>query len=196
MNVYFIADLHFGHRKIIGFDNRPWDSLQAMEADMIRRWNERVTDRDHVFIVGDFCAFSSMSHAAAILRRLKGHKHLIRGNHDLREPVFDSFFEDVSDYRQITVRAFGEKQNLVLCHYFHPFFKWARKGGIHLYGHTHNSRVAEMEERFQRFLGWAGIPCEAYNVGACRLDYTPRTLEEIIGIYRPDLRLRNEEETT
>ena len=163
MNVYFIADLHFGHRKIIGFDNRPWDSLQAMEADMIRRWNERVTDRDHVFIVGDFCAFSSMSHAAAILRRLKGHKHLIRGNHDLREPVFDSFFEDVSD---------------------------------HLYGHTHNSRVAEMEERFQRFLGWAGIPCKAYNVGACRLDYTPRTLEEIIGIYRPDLRLRNEEEMT
>ena len=101
MKVYFIADLHFGHRKIIGFDNRPWDSLQSMEAEMIRRWNERVTDRDHVFIVGDFCAFSSMSHAAAILRRLKGHKHLIRGNHDLREPVFDSFFEDVSDYRQI-----------------------------------------------------------------------------------------------
>ena len=131
MKVYFIADLHFGHRKIIGFDNRPWDSLQSMEAEMIRRWNERVTDRDHVFIVGDFCAFSSMSHAAAILRRLKGHKHLIRGNHDLREPVFDSFFEDVSDYRQITVRAFGEKQNLVLCHYFRPFFRGARQGGIH-----------------------------------------------------------------
>ena len=145
MKVYFIADLHFGHRKIIGFDNRPWDSLQSMEAEMIRRWNERVTDRDHVFIVGDFCAFSSMSHAAAILRRLKGHKHLIRGNHDLREPVFDSFFEDVSDYRQITVRAFGEKQNLVLCHYFRPFFRGARQGGIHLYGHTHNSRVAEMD---------------------------------------------------
>ena len=173
MKVYFIADLHFGHRKIIGFDNRPWDSLQSMEAEMIRRWNERVTDRDHVFIVGDFCAFSSMSHAAAILRRLKGHKHLIR-----------------ADYRQITVRAFGEKQNLVLCHYFRPFFRGARQGGIHLYGHTHNSRVAEMEERFQRFLGWAGIQCEAYNVGACRLDYTPRTLEEIIGIYRPDLRIR------
>lgn len=190
MKVYFIADLHFGHRNIIGFDNRPWDSLQSMEAEMIRRWNERVTDRDHVFIVGDFCAFSSMSHAAAILRRLKGHKHLIRGNHDLREPVFDSFFEDVTDYRQITVRAFGEKQNLVLCHYFRPFFRGARQGGIHLYGHTHNSRVAEMEERFQRFLGWAGIQCEAYNVGACRLDYTPRTLEEIIGIYRPDLRIR------
>ena len=99
-------------------------------------------------------------------------------------------------FQKITVRAFGEKQNLVLCHYFHSFFKGARKGGIHLYGHTHNSRVAEMEERFQRFLGWAGIPCEAYNVGACRLDYTPRTLEEIIGIYRPDLRLRNEEEMT
>ena len=40
--VFFIADLHFGHRDVIAFDGRPFKDVDEMEAEMIRRWNARV----------------------------------------------------------------------------------------------------------------------------------------------------------
>ena len=29
-------------------------------------------------------------------------------------------------------------------------------------------------------MNWLGVPLQAFNVGACRMDYEPRTLEEIL----------------
>ena len=49
-----------------------------------------------------------------------------------------------------------------------------------LYGHTHDSIVAKAEDQYLRFMNWLGIPLLAFNVGACRMDYEPRTLEEIL----------------
>ena len=32
----YIADLHFGHEKVIGFDNRPFPTVAEMDAEMIK----------------------------------------------------------------------------------------------------------------------------------------------------------------
>ena len=53
MNVYFTSDLHFGHKNIIRYDHRPFSSVQEMDAELIRRWNNKVKDEDLVYILGD-----------------------------------------------------------------------------------------------------------------------------------------------
>ena len=80
--IYYISDLHFGHRNVIAMDGRPFESIEEMDATLIRLWNERVTDEDDVYIVGDF-AYRNNYTATWYLRQLKGRKHLIIGNHDL-----------------------------------------------------------------------------------------------------------------
>lgn len=53
-----------------------------MDRTIIVNWNSRVTDRDDVYILGDFSHKSEDS--IQYLRQLKGQKHLIIGNHDAR----------------------------------------------------------------------------------------------------------------
>lgn len=52
--IYYISDLHFGYRNVIGMDNRPFETIEEMDETLSRLWNETVTDEDDVYIVGDF----------------------------------------------------------------------------------------------------------------------------------------------
>lgn len=51
---FYIADMHFGHKNVIRYDNRPFDSIEEMDKAMITLWNETVGDNDVVYILGDF----------------------------------------------------------------------------------------------------------------------------------------------
>ena len=52
-----------------------------MDEAMISLWNQRVNRDDNVYILGDFCYRNEKS-AEWYLSQLKGHKHLVLGNHD------------------------------------------------------------------------------------------------------------------
>lgn len=79
--LWFTADLHFGHSKIIEFCDRPWKAAEQMDCGLVKRWNESVKDDDHVYVLGDF-SFHNAQKTAEIARVLKGKKTLIYGNHD------------------------------------------------------------------------------------------------------------------
>ena len=79
-NVFFTADSHFGHTNVIKFCARPFVSAEEMDEALIENWNARVKGCDTVFVLGDM--FYRCENVALILRRLKGKKHLILGNHD------------------------------------------------------------------------------------------------------------------
>ena len=51
--VYYIADTHFGHKNVIRFDNRPFADTTLMDEVLVHNWNERVTEDDTVYILGD-----------------------------------------------------------------------------------------------------------------------------------------------
>ncbi len=51
---YYIADTHFGHNNILRLSNRPFNTIEEMDRTIIVNWNSRVTDRDDVYILGDF----------------------------------------------------------------------------------------------------------------------------------------------
>ena len=79
---YYISDLHFSHKNILQFDQRPWDNLDDMKQALINNWNSVATNADHVYHIGDFC-WGKTPEWIEILKQLKGNIHIIQGNHDI-----------------------------------------------------------------------------------------------------------------
>ena len=78
---FFTSDLHFGHKNIIKYCNRPFATVQEMDDEMIARINARVSEQDHLWILGDF-AFCTEERIIEILEKIKCSKGLVKGNHD------------------------------------------------------------------------------------------------------------------
>ena len=78
---HFISDLHFGHRNVIRFCNRPFKTVQEMNEEIVRKWNSHISDKDRVFVLGDVF-LCDIDEAKRIVSQLNGYKILIKGNHD------------------------------------------------------------------------------------------------------------------
>lgn len=173
---FYISDLHFGHKNIIGYDNRPFFTVDEMDKTLIQNWNNRVTNSDTVYILGDV-SWYNRKQENEILHQLNGEKVLILGNHDT-PPRNDSEINSWRDY--LTVIDRGE--SVVLSHYPIASFNGMFKGWIHLYGHVHNSAQANIVEHlYKETEELFATKIKAANVGCMMpyMDYTPRTLEEI-----------------
>lgn len=167
---YYTADLHFGHKGVIDFDHRPFENVEGMDEALISLWNQRVNHDDHVYILGDFCYRNEKS-AEWYLRQLKGHKHLVLGNHDTRlldDEVAMGYFDSIDKMMHVSD---GGKE-ICLCHY--PMSEWygSYKGHLHFYGHIHNKRDETWAHMNQRE--------NAYNVGCMLHGYRPVRLNEIV----------------
>ena len=179
---YYIADLHFGHRNCLAFDNRPIKDTEEHDKALIERWNSVVGMDDDVWILGDFSWYSVMK-TIEIYKQLNGVKHLVVGNHDhklLRNKDIQALFAEITNYKEID---FGNNCGVVLSHYPIPCFNHHYYGWYHLYGHVHNSFEWNMMERVKyEMVALYDKPCNMFNVGCMipYMDYTPRTLEEII----------------
>ena len=166
---YYIADTHFGHDNIRRLSNRPFETVEEMDQTIIDNWNGRVTDSDDVYILGDFSYKSE--DPTLYLKKLRGRKHLIVGNHDsklLKNPDCRKLFVEIADMK--TVNDSGTQ--IVLCHY--PLVEWNGyyRGVLHFYGHIHNNFGNETNQYISRVKN-------AYNVGVDIIGFVPRTLKEI-----------------
>lgn len=179
----YISDLHFGHKNVIAYDNRPFTSVEDHDNTLIKRWNDKVNADDTVYILGDLI-WAKESGWPAILSQLKGHKVLIRGNHDPHKfsATTKSYFDDIKDYKEVK----DGDRNVVLSHYPIPCFNRHYYGQYHLYGHVHTSFEYGLMLNTRRLIeDLYTQPCNMYNVG-CMLDYMnyePKTLDEIIEGY-------------
>lgn len=130
---FFSSDMHFGHKNIIKYSNRPYADMAEMEEALITNHNSRVKPEDTWFHLGDF-AFLGASDIRRILRRLNGKKIFIRGNHDNEA----NFVGLVDEFRYDWVGKIGAHR----FHIYHfPIQSWegAHHGTIHLHGHSHGS---------------------------------------------------------
>ena len=173
--VYFTADNHFCHSNIIGSCNRPFKDVREMNREMIERWNSYVTDRDEIYVLGDFLYKGTAKEANEILSRLKGRKYLLRGNHEkyLNDPMFrQAAFAWVRDYHVLDYEGI----EIILFHF--PILQWhkSHRGSVHLYGHVHNSgtRHPELGEKLEM------LGKKAINVGVDVNDFYPVSIKQII----------------
>jgi calcineurin-like phosphoesterase family protein len=132
MAVFFTSDTHFGDRRALRFDRRPFAGLAEHDEALVERWNEVVGAQDEVWHLGDFALGPPPERISALLASLNGRKHLIVGNND-GAATRDAGWTSVAHYAEIVV----EGRPLVLCHY--PFRTWngTGKGAINLHGHSH-----------------------------------------------------------
>lgn len=176
---FYISDWHYGHKNSLSFDNRPFFSVEEMNEELIKRWNDAVGVDDIVYILGDMF-WCNLSEAIQVLDRLNGQKILVKGNHDrCNDGDFKKRFAKICDYLEIE----DEGRNVVLSHYPIVCFKNHYYGWYHLYGHVHNSFEYNMMLHDKRIMeDLYEKPCEMYNVGVMMpyIDYTPRTLSHIL----------------
>lgn len=170
---FYTSDLHLFHRNILRYEDRPYSSVEHMNSELIKNWNNRVSKGDEVYILGDF-AFCDGDTANQVLDSLNGMKFLIRGNHDsfIKDKSFDrSKFVWVKDYAKIT----DGNDKVILFHF--PIAVWdcQHHGAYHLYGHVHGNTntkhplLLDLGER-------------SANVGVDVNNYEPKTLKELVGI--------------
>ena len=77
----YISDWHYGHKNALAFDNRPFKTIEEMNAALIERWNAAVHPGDTVYVLGDMF-WCNMQEAISVLNQLNGQVFLIKGNHD------------------------------------------------------------------------------------------------------------------
>jgi len=80
--IHFSSDLHFDHKHVIQYCNRPFVDRYVMNEELIRKWNEKVAPEDTVYDCGDFCFAIDET---GFEKRLNGHIVHIKGNHDRRK---------------------------------------------------------------------------------------------------------------
>ena len=166
MAIWFISDLHLGHVNVLSHCNRPFSSIDEMNRSLTNNWNDKVKEKDHIYVLGDLALTSRADKVLHdYLSNLNGIIHLIKGNHDAwykkrpgegsRLIYHDSYYE-LKDNNQL----------YVLCHY--PFQTWNKShhGSIHLHGHCHGTLGKITGTRRMD----VGVDCH---------DYAPISIEEV-----------------
>ena len=158
-NIFVISDTHFGHANILTFKNpdgsplRDFYYIEEMDEHIIQRWNEVVRPCDKVYHLGDVTMDRK---DVSVMKRLNGHKRLVRGNHDAagtREYL--KYIEEIYGCRVL--------DRMILTHIpIHPDSLERFRGNIH--GHIH-SRKAPGPKYF--------------NASVEAIDYTPISLEAV-----------------
>jgi calcineurin-like phosphoesterase family protein len=164
-NKFFTSDLHFGHERVIGYCNRPFQSARQMDEALIYNWNLHVKPDDIIYVIGDVF-FCNQEEAKTILNRLNGKKRLVYGNHDKvirnQKPI-QYLFEE------ILPELYTEHIDGVMVHMCHyPMHSWnkAFHGAYMLHGHVHSPQPTDGKVR-------------RYDVGVDANSYAPVRWETI-----------------
>jgi calcineurin-like phosphoesterase family protein len=181
-NIFFISDLHLGHRNVIKYDKRPFidasgqPDLSMMHTTIINNWNSVVGHNDVVFNLGDLC-FDGVNLAKEIVSKLNGKIHFLIGNHDSYNDLISlNRFETINDLVDLNIVGNTMYKNLhfVLCHY--PIYSWNRMKhkSYHIHGHLHgNLDNDSLSDNYY-------VGKKVIDVGCNLIDYKPISYTEII----------------
>lgn len=132
--IWFTSDLHLGHTKVIGYDNRPFKNIDEHNEELIKRWNNKVAPDDIIYFLGDLAFCKDSEKLKWYISRLRGSKRMVLGNHDKKGVhwYMENGFERVYD------RPILLKRRFILSHRpideiiddKHSYF-------FNIYGHVH-----------------------------------------------------------
>ena len=167
MAQFFIADLHFGHTRVVEFTDaagkklRQYDTVEDMEDAMVQLHNELVKPTDKVYMLGDI-AFNQRG--LDKVKQMNGIKILIKGNHD--QLKLNKYVEVFNDIRGCHVM-----NGLVFTHIpVHP--QELGRFGCNIHGHLHASKVMQY--------GGHQIDPRFLCVSAEHIDLKPIEFEDLV----------------
>ena len=157
MNIFFIADTHFGHRNICKY--RPFNSVEEHDETIIEKWNAVVhKKRSIVYVLGDFMFRDDNRDILSIIYKLNGKIKIVTGNHD-----YMPYINELAKSRFIELeRGIMKKYGYWLSHC--PMHPQELRGHKNIHGHVHSKSVPD-----ERYI----------NVSCDTINYTPISLEQI-----------------
>lgn len=185
-NLFFTSDLHFGHRNVIKFCNRPFADEKEMNSKLIENWNSIVTNDDIVFVLGDIFWFNDSHNIKKVLKQLNGKQiYILPGNHD----DFNSYHR-VDDPRIVLcediVVLWLESENNIwnkkiieiwMSHY--PMMTWPHRenGSIQLFGHIHSQidKTIGVDQDLPLHYNQLDVGCDRWN-------WKPININQIINL--------------
>jgi calcineurin-like phosphoesterase family protein len=163
--VFFTSDLHFGHENL----TRGLRGMSYQDSDylIIKNWNDTVSKRDTVIILGDI----TMEHPTYIpeyIKALNGNIKIVGGNHDTKRCV--------EAYNKLGIPVLGclMYKGFICTHIpVHPLILNDCRGNIH--GHIH------LQGTISGYGVYKPEPLEGryYNVNTEFHNYTPVPFSEI-----------------
>lgn len=201
--IWFVADLHSYHAKIIDICNRPVYLNYNGEKDLKNKeyedllnhqhneWlikdviNKYVSKNDTLYILGDV-SMQNRKDTEKFIDRLNGKKFLILGNHDKNIQSSNRFIQ-ISQIKDFTYSKNELNIHIVLCHY--PLLSWNRKvhGAFHLHGHTHGRNEYVNDLKRYGFIYDVGIDNKEFG----EYSYRPINLYEIMLIMKKRFQIIN-----
>lgn len=183
--IFFTSDTHFFHKSVIDYCERPFESLEHMNQELINRWNSVVTSNNQTVVIGgDFAFTGNIELIKELLSKLNGKKILILGNHCLRNKydrdVIKELFEgNVFHQHLIYVEdADDNEQQIFISHY--PCIAWAgkEKGSWHCFGHVH-SRANDTGSDSIIMEQYNKMRLKSYDIGVDNNDFTPISYSQL-----------------
>ena len=161
LKIFLIGDMHFMHKNIIKYCNRPFANVEEMTESLIKNWNSVVGKSDIVYVVGDF-ALCGKQKIIEIGNRLNGRKRLILGNHDGASiaTYHEAGFEFVYNH-PIVLDDF-----YIISH-------------IPMVGISVNAPFANVFAHVHDDPTYKDCSCRSFCVSAERINYTPILFEDI-----------------
>lgn len=171
--IWFTSDTHFGHKKVLDFAGRPWDTIRQMNDTIVANINDCIEEDDELYILGDYSFKMTVADAYELRKRIACKRiHLVPGNHDkdwTQPAVADAF---IVEPPICVLKVDGLK--IVMSHF--PMADWQSMshGSWHLHGHIHSTgRAYNAFNREQGLL--------RYDVGVDANAYAPVSLDELQG---------------
>lgn len=159
--VFYTSDEHYGHTNIIKYCNRPYKSVDEMNDDMIRRFNEKVPSTGFTIHAGDFyLGYNKRRVQDTIISRLNGQHFFLMGSHD-------KWMDNRNSHEIVEFRIDG--QPIVVCHYAMRVWPASHYNSWHLYGHSHGNLPSEGK---------------SHDIGVDNTGFYPLSHEDIINIMK------------
>lgn len=137
-NIWFSSDYHWGHRNILEYDKRPFDSIEKHDIHILNEYNKLVQPQDDFYFLGDLAFTKKREQLAwieSLLIQMKGNKFFIKGNHDHSETIklYEKHGIYLGEKKTITI---GEDR-VTLNHFPQRTWDKSHHGSFHIYGHHH-----------------------------------------------------------
>lgn len=133
MSVFWTADFHLGHKNIIEYCNRPFDTVEEMDRAILQNLNEKVKSDDILYFLGDFCMASKQrtrEYREAINCK---EVYMVWGNHDKHWSEW--MFKDCWEQKLISING----QKIFCNHYCMKSWRDSFHGSWHMFAHSHGT---------------------------------------------------------
>jgi calcineurin-like phosphoesterase family protein len=163
--IFFTSD----HGNIIRFCGRPFRDAYHMNEELIRKWNQVVSEDDEVFVLGDFMFRDRLGVTMddlLVWGGLNGTVHFIRGNHDknndvkayLEEAVLKFFGKRILlIHNPLLAYDRAKDYDFVFCGHVHEKWKFRGENIINLsvdqwdFFPVHTMQILKAHKRWKRF---------------------------------------------